>query len=235
VGIEDRDWYREGSEHAAGHTRSRGTSPWRIVVGVLLGLALVAMLSRPAYDRERGANGLRIELFPGSPGITLGEQPLYPENDPWSAWLADERTCPGGEDVSLPPALQVQVMLCLLNFARAHEGLDPVVLSPFLSRTADSKARDIVLCRDFSHEACGKQPFQAASELGYAGSLGENLYVGEGPLMAPRPAVDTWLNSQGHRENLFQPAWRTVGISLLAGATLDEVEDGVVWVNHFGQ
>ena len=54
------------------------------------------------------------------------------------------------------------------------------------------------------------------------------------PLMAPRPAVDAWLNSPGHRENLFQPDWRTVGISLLPGATLDDIEDGVVWVNHFG-
>ena len=53
-------------------------------------------------------------------------------------------------------------------------------------------------------------------------------------LMAPRTAVDAWLNSPHHRENLFQPVWKTVGISLLPGATLDNVEDGVIWVNHFG-
>jgi Cysteine-rich secretory protein family len=230
VGTEDRDPYRADVDRS----QTSGTSTWRIVFGVLLGIAIVVSLSRPAYDRERGANGLRFELFPGSPGITLGEQRLYPENDPWSAWLADEQTCPGGEDVSVPPDVQVHVMLCLLNFARAHEGLGPVALSPFLSLTARSKARDIALCRDFSHEACGKRPFQAADDFGYRGALGENLYVGEGPLMAPRPAVDTWLNSKSHRENLFQPGWRTVGISVLAGATLDDVEDGVVWVNHFG-
>jgi hypothetical protein len=231
VGTEDRDWFREESERS----RTSGTSAWRILFGVLVGVVLVASLSRPAFDRERGANGLRIELFPGAPGITLGEQPLYPTHDPWSAWLADESTCPGGEDVDLPLDVQVAVMLCLLNFARAHEGLDPVTVSPFLSETAASKARDIVLCRDFSHEACGKPPFQAAAERGYQGALGENLYVAEGPLMAPRPAVDTWLNSKGHRENLFQPGWRAIGISLLGGASMDEVEDGVVWVNHFGQ
>ena len=209
-------------------------SPWRIGFGVFLGIVIVVSLSRPAFDRERGANGLRIELFPGSPGITLGEQRLYPENDPWREWLADESTCPRGEDVSAPADVQVQVMLCLLNFARSQEGLGPVALSTFLSGTAGSKARDIVLCRDFSHEACGKRPFQAADDLGYRGALGENLYVAEGALMAPRPAVDTWLNSPGHRQNLFQPEWRTVGISLVSGATLADVEDGVVWVNHFG-
>lgn len=230
MGIESRDWYRE--ESARSQTRS--VSPWRVVLGVLVGLVLVASLARPAYDRERGANGLRIELFPGSPGITLGEQRLYPENDAWREWLADEQTCPGGEDASIPPEVQVQVMLCLLNYARAHEGLGPVGLSPFLSATAASKARDIVLCRDFRHEACGKETFQAADELGYSGALGENLYVAEGALMAARPAVDAWLNSDGHRENLFQPGWSAVGISLLGGATLDDVEDGAVWVNHFG-
>jgi Cysteine-rich secretory protein family len=230
VGIEDRDWNREQGSGV----RSGGTSTRRLVVVVLIGIVLVLMLVRPLLDRRPGETGLRFELFPGSPGITLGEQSLYPDPDPWRDWLAEEETCPGGEDVSAPPDDQVQVMLCLLNFARAYEGLDPVALSPVLSATAAAKARDIVLCRDFRHEACGKPTFQVVDDLGYRGSLGENLYVGEGALMAPRPAVDTWLNSQGHRENLFQPGWRAVGISYQPGANLDDIEDGVVWVNHFG-
>ncbi len=230
MGIEDRDWFREEDRRPG----TSDVSPWRVVVYVLVGLAIVAVLSRSVFDHERGANGVRLEPIPGLPGITLGEQRLYAENDPWRAWLADEKTCPGGESVAVPPEIQVQVMLCHLNFARAHEGLDPVALSPFLSGTAASKARDIALCRHFSHEACGKPPFQAADDLGYRGALGENLYIGEGALMAARPAVDAWLNSDGHRENLFQPGWRAVGISLLPGASLDDIEDGVVWVNHFG-
>lgn len=230
MGIEDRDWYREES----GRARSGRGPSGRFVLGVLLGIALIVTVGRPAFDRDRGATGLRLELFPGAPGITLGEKSLYPEDDPWRSWLADENTCPRGEDVSAPPEIQVRVMLCLLNYAREHQGLSPVGLSSVLSVTAGSKARDIVLCRDFSHEACGKPPFQAADDVGYRGPLGENLYVGEGALMAPRLAVDSWLNSKGHRENLFQPRWQAVGISRLAGANLDDIEDGVVWVNHFG-
>ena len=163
MGIEDRDWDREDSGR---RSRTRETSVWRILLGVFVGIAIVAALTRPSFDRERGANGLRIELFPGSPGITIGKQSLYEKDDAWAEWLADESTCPGGEDVSLPPGLQVTVMLCLLNFARVHEGLGPVALSAFLTQTASSKARDIALCRQFSHEACGKQPFQAADDLG---------------------------------------------------------------------
>ncbi len=231
MGIEDREWYREGSRRA----RSGRTSAARLVAGLLIGAVLVFLIVRPAIGRERGSTGLRLELYPGSPGITLGGRSLYPENDPWSAWLADDTICPRGEDARAPAPVQVQVLLCLVNYARARESLEPVALSALLSATAAAKARDIVLCRDFRHEACGKAPFQAADDLGYKGSLGENLYVGEGALIAPRLALDTWLNSQGHRENLFRPEWRTIGISLLGGANLDDIDDGVVWVNHFGR
>ncbi len=209
-----------------------------MIIGLLIGIALVLTLTRPLADRmvlgEGPTTGLRLELYPGSPGITIGEKSLYPENDAWSAWLADESTCPGGESTAVAPDVQVQVLLCLVNYARDHHGLQPVALSPLLNATAAAKARDIVLCRDFRHEACGKPPFQVADDLGYRGSIGENLYVAEGALEAPRLALDTWLNSEGHRENLLQPDWRTVGIALLPGANLDDIDDGVVWVNHFG-
>jgi uncharacterized protein YkwD len=209
----------------------------RVVVALLVGIALMLILTRPLADRlvlgEGTSTGLRLELYPGSPGITLGEQSLYAENDPWSKWLGDETACPRGEDATAPSAVQVQVLLCLVNYARDYHGLQPVALSPLLSSTAAAKARDIVLCRDFRHEACGKRPFQVADDAGYHGVIGENLYVGEGPLEAPRLAIDTWLNSEGHRENMLQPGWRYVGIALLPGANVEDVEDGVVWVNHF--
>jgi len=93
VGIDDRDWYREETERS----RTREPSVWRILLGVLIGLAIVASLTRPAFDRERGANGLRLELFPGSPGITIGKQSLYEKDDPWgSMWTFEARGCAYG-------------------------------------------------------------------------------------------------------------------------------------------
>jgi hypothetical protein len=230
VGIDSREPSGEGS---FAPRRGRRTEK-RLALGLVVATVLVLAVLHPAAAREPGETGLRIELFPGSPGITLGEKSLYPEDDPWSDWLADESTCPHGEDRDAPAAVQVQVLLCLVNFARAQEGLRPVVPSSLLSATAAAKARDILFCRDFRHEACGKPTFQAADELGYQGPIGENLYVAEGALAAPRYAVDTWLNSPPHRENLFELDWRTIGIAQLGGANLDDIEDGVVWVNHFG-
>jgi uncharacterized protein YkwD len=57
---------------------------------------------------------------------------------------------------------------------------------------------------------------------------------------SPRVAIDRWLNSDGHRENLFRPEWRTTGVALLPHATAHwdkndtTIRDGIVWVNQFG-
>jgi uncharacterized protein YkwD len=220
-----------------------------LAVGILLGVSLLLASSPPVSERlgytppfgtaELFAGGhvsadIELHPVPRPPTVKIVPAPLYAPNDPWRAWLADERTCPGGEDTTIPPEAQLEVMLCLVNFARAQEGLEPLVLSEVLNESAAAKARDIVSCREFSHEACGRQSNQTLIDVGYHGSWGENLYAAEGPLVAPRPALDGWLNSRGHRENLFRTEWRTIGIALLAGAELGRVDDGVVWVNHFG-
>jgi uncharacterized protein YkwD len=209
VGIESRDWFRDDDPRG----RRRLSSQRRFIFGTAIGLVL---------------------LLAASPAVSAPRNPLAAANDPWKAWLADEQTCPRGEDRRAPAAVQAQVLLCLVNHARQRRGVRPLVLSRVLSRTAASKARDIVRCHDFSHRACGKRAFQAAKNVGYRGSLGENLYVAEGAWTAPRPALDAWLNSPRHRKNLLAPRWRSIGIALHGGADVARIRNGVVWVNHFG-
>jgi uncharacterized protein YkwD len=93
----------------------------------------------------------------------------------------------------------------------------------------------MVRCNKFAHEPCGQPANEAALAAGYRGSFGESIYIAEGRLIAPRVAVDRWLNSPHHRENLFRPEWRTVGIGRLAGARVERFEDSVIWVNEFGE
>jgi uncharacterized protein YkwD len=96
------------------------------------------------------------------------------------------------------------------------------------------KATDIVRCHKFAHEPCGRPANEAALVAGYRGSFGENVYIAEGRLITPRVAVDRWLNSPHRRENVFRPKWRTVGIARLAGADVARFDDGVIWINEFG-
>jgi hypothetical protein len=245
MGIESRDWYRAEARKAGSRRLSgRELSAILLVAGALLLLVSPGGRDRLGLELPFGLEGLvssgatpgalRIEAIPGGPGVTLGSTPLYARDDPWRPWLADEATCPRGEDASAPIAVQVQVMLCLTNTARRRQGLPPLELSPVLSLSAAAKAADIVRCGRFEHEACGRPADEAARRLGHSGSFGENLYVAEGPFVVPRVALDRWLNSDGHRENLFRPEWKAIGIALLTGADVERVRDGVIWVQQFG-
>jgi uncharacterized protein YkwD len=47
--------------------------------------------------------------------------------------------------------------------------------------------------------------------------LGENLAWGTGAYGTPRGAVEAWMNSAGHRENILRGAYRDVGIGVVLG------------------
>ena len=118
---------RPAARRGTSGTRTATSTHGRLIISLLIGIGLVLLLTRPLADRiilgEGPSTGLRLELLPGLPGITLGEKSLYPANDHWRAWLADEDTCPRGEDTEAPPDLQMLVLLCLVNYARDHQGL----------------------------------------------------------------------------------------------------------------
>ena len=240
MSVENRDWHREPK-------RSRTptvTLPMGllIVVGVIGGLVATGVveskLAGPTavYGAEQRSHSgpTTISLLPGLPGITIGGDALYTKNDQWKTYLADEQTCPGGERLDAPLQEQADTMACLVNYARRKRGLDPVLPVAYLSRSSMAKAERITRCLDFDHDACGVDAAADVRALGYRGPWGENLYIAGGRYGAPRPALDGWLNSRDHRENLFQPAWRTQGIAVEKIAKFGRDSDMTLWVNQFG-
>jgi Cysteine-rich secretory protein family len=241
MGIEDRDWYRDEFR-----PRRQRRSPWpELIAAAIVGSVVVVALSANLRDRvavhlplraasSDASHEIQIAPFPGARGVRLRAHNLYPPNDRWRAWLASEARCPGGEDAAAPARAQVRTMLCLVNYARRKQRLGPLELSSVLTSASSAKARDIARCGVFEHEACGKAAEQAARAAGYEGAWGENLFVATGPFVVPRVAVDRWLNSRGHRRNLFRPGWRTIGVARRAGADVGRIRNGVIWVNQFG-
>ena len=205
--------------------RTRGKTD---VVAAVAALAVLAV----GWKFELGryipfANAVPVAVRP------VDHKPLYAADDPWTAWLAPDSACPGGEVVNAPEA-ELATMVCLVNYARQRQGLGPVAMTTQLNVAAGAKASDIARCGHFEHGACGKEPVQDALDAGFEGSWGENLYIAEGPGTAPRVAMDGWLNSAHHRENLFRPDWRTAGLAVVPGANVDQFRDATVWVNEFG-
>ena len=209
---------------------STGTSNRVLVAGLaVLALVLVSFLT--------GFVGVP-DLFgttpsPGS-GPTLATASRKDANDPWLAWIAPEAVCPGSERIDQPAPNEVAAMLCLINYARARERLTTLLVSPQLNWASAMKGQDIARCRRFEHAACGKAANQVVIDAGYTGRFGENLYADESEVTAPRDAIDGWLNSPEHRENLFRLEWRTAGLAAIHGAAFDSFQNAVIWVSAFG-
>ena len=154
----------------------------------------------------------------------------------WDRLLAPESACPGQSDGSLPRPIQVQSMICMHNWARSQEHLSALSVSRQLRASANRKAHDIKRCGQFSHYACGRNPFYWEQRVGFfRGSYGagENLALTFGSETTVRGAMDLWLNSPEHRRNLLAPQYRNVGISLVTGRFRGN-GDAHIWVAQFG-
>ena len=239
MGVENRDWYHEPKrKRSAAVTLPMGAL---IVLGVIGGLVLAGVLKASAQPsavyggtQHSHAAASKISLLPGLPSISIGGDGLYAKHDPWQAYLADEKTCPGGEQLDAPLRQQANTMVCLVNYARRRRGLGPVVTVAYLNQAAAAKAERIARCRDFDHDACGTDAAADVRSLGYRGAWGENLFIAGGPYGAPRPALDGWLNSPGHRENLFRPEWRSQGIAVQKFGKFGRDRNMTLWVDQFG-
>jgi uncharacterized protein YkwD len=172
-----------------------------------------------------------------APGLTLPlkRAPLYAANDPWKSYLADEQTCPNAEDLTAPLHEQALTMICLINHARRGRGLAELPVSPQLSEAARLKGEEIFRCKVFAHAPCGGDPHDVADQAGFVGSWGENLYIADGRWGAPRPALDGWLNSPGHRENLFRPEWQVQSVYVVKLDSFPGFKNRpTLWVSEFG-
>jgi uncharacterized protein YkwD len=218
--------------------RSRLGSVSLLIVLSLILVALVTVKWESLSGKELSSNSrvsdIKLSILPGLPELTIRKGSLYPPDDPWMSYLASEHTCPGGERSDLSLGEQANVMTCLINYARQQRGLPNLTPASLLNDTSLKKAEKIVRCGEFAHDACGDDPVADVRAANYYGPWGENLYLGEGRLGEPRVALDGWLNSPEHRENLFNPSWRFDGIAVMTAPKVGEYSDATIWVNQFG-
>jgi len=154
---------------------------------------------------------------------------------PWDNLLAPESACPGQSDSSSPVMAQEATMVCMHNWARQQQGLAPLQAMKKLHVSSHDKAKDIKRCRQFSHEACGRDAFYWFRRVGFMRGnygAGENLAFGSGPLGTVRDTMSAWLNSSVHRGVLLTSSFDDVGISVVSGKLHGHRAD--IWVAHLG-
>ena len=159
-------------------------------------------------------------------------------DDPYAALLAPSGVCGAAADQpSLDQPSARLAMNCLTNYARTQSGLTPLQPSSVLDDAGQAKLAADLSCAEFSHTPCG-QPFTVVFESYVKGAtsygIGENIEWGTGSYGTPRQAMNGWLHSTGHRENILNDTYRELGIGYLPDQTFQGYSGATLWSQEFG-
>ncbi|MFF2963030.1 CAP domain-containing protein [Streptomyces sp. NPDC057963] len=125
------------------------------------------------------------------------------------------------------PAASVQAaVLALVNQERAKAGCSPVTASASLASLAQGFSDDMAARGFFDHtDPDGRTPWDRAAKAGVQGLGGENIARGQADAQA---VMDSWMNSAGHRANILNCDYKTLGVGVHFGA------GGPWWTQDFG-
>jgi uncharacterized YkwD family protein/spore coat assembly protein SafA len=112
----------------------------------------------------------------------------------------------------------------LVNQERSKQGLKPLQMDWELQRTARTKACDMVQKGYFSHTSpTYGSPFDMMKQFGISyRTAGENIAQGQ---RTPAEVMQSWMNSQGHRENILKSDFTHIGVGYC--------QQGNHWVQMF--
>ena len=156
-----------------------------------------------------------------------------------AAGLPDAAGCPGSGAFPEKADLEAnrEAILCLLNAERAKYGLVPLRQHPLLELASQRHSDDMVRRKFYEHETPdGVDPQMRMSAVGYAPPwTGENLYTGTGTEATPVRALEHWMKSPGHRENILRPEFTEVGVGIAYASPKPGITDpGAVYTTDFG-
>ena len=103
----------------------------------------------------------------------------------------------------------------LVNEIRRENGLSELSANWELSRVARYKSQDMKDNNYFSHTSpTYGSPFKMIKDFGISyKSAGENIAKG---YKTPQAVVNSWMNSSGHRANILNSSYDTIGVGYVA-------------------
>ncbi|WP_240796513.1 CAP domain-containing protein [Streptomyces sp. RFCAC02] len=119
-----------------------------------------------------------------------------------------------------------QEVLSLVNAERAAAGLRSLTLDPSLSALANAYSADMAARGFFDHtDPDGRTPWDRAADAGILNLGGENIARGQ---VDAEAVVEAWMASEGHRDNILNPVYTTMGLGVQFG------DGGPWWTQVFG-
>lgn len=117
-------------------------------------------------------------------------------------------------------------VLALVNQERAKVGCSPLSTSAPLTSLAQNFSEDMAARGFFDHtDPDGDTPWDRAAQAGVQGLGAENIARGQADAQA---VMEGWMNSEGHRANILNCDYKTIGIGMHEGS------GGPWWVQNFG-
>ena len=190
---------------------------------------IIPDINCPGQDDDTQSGGICVippaednDIPSGDAGVTPPPQ----DNDTPSG---DAGVTPPTEDNDVPPTDSnmneyEKEVIRLVNEIRVSNGLGELVADEELSRVARIKSQDMKDNNYFSHTSpVYGSPFDMMKSFGISyKTAGENIARGQ---VTPQAVVNGWMNSVGHRANILNGSYNTIGVGYVA--------DGNYWTQMF--
>ncbi|MFD3480917.1 CAP domain-containing protein [Streptomyces sp. NPDC058695] len=160
-----------------------------------------------------GSGGAATSPKTATPSKTATTKPKPPA-------AAPSLKAPSGE-----ASAEAQV-LALVNTERAKAGCRPVTADGGLAALAGNFSEDMAARGFFDHtDPDGATPWDRAKKAGITDLGGENIARGQANAQS---VMDSWMNSPGHRANILNCDYKTLGVGVHFGS------GGPWWTQDFG-
>jgi uncharacterized protein YkwD len=176
---------------------------------------------RSTSGAQLWTNGVRISV-PTAPTTAPSAPPTTTAPSATTAPpSAPTTTAPATGTPSSGPAAEVAA---LTSTERTRNGCPALQVDPRLTTAAQGHAADMAANSYFSHTSLDGRTFdQRIRAAGHPSPGGENIAKGQ---TSPSAVVTAWMNSPGHRANILNCSFRTIGVGFDAR--------GNHWVQNFG-
>lgn len=199
TGVSENNWYRFEYEGKTGYANS------------------IFFMDKDEYDKQQAELKKQQEE---KEKAALEAQKKAEEEKKLAEQKAAEEAAAQQANNSASFAAQV-VALC--NEQRAANGLGPLTEDAALDSRAQIRAGELITT--FSHtRPDGSSCFTVIGDVSWT-TCGENIAAG---YQTPQDVVNGWMNSEGHRANILNPAFTKIGVGYCTGGSY-----GTNWVQLF--
>ena len=205
---------------------------------VVLGVLVAVLALRPATEavRDTGSAALLVPttqaavpppaaVVPPVPATTTTTTSARPTTTTTGTTTAARRSSTTRAVAAAAPTGNAGRVLTLVNAARSDAGCDPVTRDAALDRAAADYAALMARTGTFSHTGPDGSEFSdRLRAAGYDDPGGENIAKGQS---SADEVMADWMDSPGHRRNILDCSFRTLGVG--------HADDGDYWAQEFGR